>query len=56
MNERNFREIKIVEGCGAHLLPKYIKQTSKCGKILTEYLLNSGGRPHATKVARKITI
>ena len=31
---------------------KYIKNTSTCGTILTEYVLDSG-RSHKTKIARK---
>ena len=36
------------EGYGSHLLPKIYKNTSTCGTILTEYLLN--------KAERKITM
>ena len=32
---------------------KYIKNTSTCGMILTEHLLNAGRRPKTFKRARK---
>ena len=32
---------------------KYIRNTSTCGTILTEYTLNSGRRSHKTKIAVK---
>ena len=39
--------------CGDHLPPhKYIRNTSACGTILTEHLLNTGGRPQTSLKAR----
>ena len=32
---------------------KYIKNTSTCGMILTEHLLNAGRRPRTFKMVRK---
>ena len=32
---------------------KYIKNTSTCGMILTEHLLNAGRRPRTCKTVRK---
>ena len=34
---------------------KYIKNTSTCGMILTEYLLNAGRRPQTAEKAKKKT-
>lgn len=50
-------EIKIVEYKDIDLTNsnKYIKHTSTCVPVLTEYLLNAGRRAHTTKTARKIT-
>ena len=39
--------------CGDHLPPqKYIKNTSTCGTILTEHLLNAGRRPQTSQKTR----
>ena len=35
---------------------KYLKNTSTCGIILTDYLLNAGRKSHTNKVAGKITM
>ena len=48
---RKEREIKMAEQkdmvvTSSH---KYMKNTLTCGTILTEYLLNVGGRSHTTK-------
>ena len=38
---------------GDHLLPlKYIRNTSTCGTIPTEHLLNTGRRPQTSQKAR----
>ena len=40
--------------CGDHLSPhKYIKNTSTCGTVPTEQLLNAGRGPQTSKKARK---
>ena len=47
--------IKMVEekDMGLTFSHKYIKNTSTCGMILTEHLLNAGRRPQTSKRARK---
>ena len=52
-NEEGSDQDGRVVGHEAHLLPKYIKSTSTCGMILTEYLLNAGRRPQASERGRK---
>ena len=35
---------------------KSIKNTFTCGTVLTEHLLNSGGRAHTTKATLQVTM